>query len=333
MRHYFNEKLPAIRNNLTWKRVLSILLAVGVFSFLGFRAYQGILELSQSKVEFVPAFLIFSFLSQFLGVLLAAAIWSDILSHLDVKTPYRLDLEVFCVSALARKIPGTVWYAVSRLAIYSVEHYPKAPVIIGLAIEAIALALGGTIAFSLSLGMGMVSFPWLDEKIFWVLTPIVILVVSVLGPKIIDLAIKRTKNQELSVGKTSTRQINSFDIFRWLLGEAGVAAFAGGVAYFVLRSILPESSVPYAAVLGAFSLSMAVGPIAMWLPGDIGIKDGFMYLVLITWIPSSFAAVIVLAWRIWLSILEILIGLVAGISLSRKIKLSKDLFNDRNPTL
>lgn len=330
MQQVFREKLFAVKKNLTWKRILSLLLAVSFFSFLGVRAYQGIQELSQAKVEFSPEYLILSFLCQFFGVLLAASVWSDILSKLYVKSSYRLDLEVFCVSALARKIPGTVWYAIGRLAIYSLEGFAKAPVIIGLAIEAIALSLGGAISLSLSLGLGMVSFEWLNENIFWIVTPVLILTVSILGPKVIDFAVKRTQKQNPVIKGTSIHQINFFAILRWLFGEAGVAAFAGGVAYFVLKSILPDSTVPYGAVLGAFSMSMAIGPIAMWLPGDIGIKDGLMYLVLISWIPSSQAAVVVLAWRIWLSIMEIFIGLVAGISISKRIKFSKDMFNDRN---
>jgi len=328
MQRLFGEKSSLIGKRLSWKRLFSILLALSVFSFLGVRAIQGFQELSQSDIDFIPGYLVFSFLCQFFGVLLAAAVWNNILSRINIKTPYRFDLEVFSVSALARKIPGTVWYAIGRLAIYSFEGIEKAPVVIGLAIEAISLALGGAIAFSLSLGMGLISFEWLNAKIFWIATPGLIAIVSILGPKLIDFAIRRTQKRDPPAETKVLPKIRTSDVLVWLSGEAGVAAFAGGVAYFVLRSIIPDSSVPYAAVMGAFSMSMMIGPIAMWLPGDIGIKDGFMYLVLIAWMSSAQAAVIVLAWRIWLSLIEILIGLVAGISLSRKINIREVLIND-----
>jgi hypothetical protein len=330
MQRLFREKLSPIWKGLSWKRLFSLVLAIGVFSFLGIRAIRGFQEISQTSIDFSPGYLVFSFLSQFFGVLLAAAVWSNILSRINVKTSFSFDLEVFSVSALARKIPGTVWYAIGRLAIYSFEGIKKAPVIIGLAIEAIALALGGAIALSLSLGLGLISFEWLNKKIFWVATPGLIAIFSILGPKLIEFAVRRTQKRDPSVKTNVLPQIKTSDVLVWLAGEAGVAAFAGGVAYFVLRSIIPDSSVPYAAVMGAFSMSMVIGPIAMWLPGDIGIKDGFMYLVLIAWMSSSQAAVIVLAWRIWLSLIEILIGLVAGISLSRRINIKEALFNDRN---
>ena len=52
---------------------------------------------------------------------------------------------------------------------------------------------------------------------------------------------------------------------------------------------------------------------------DIGLRDGFMYLFTKPWTDPAFAALATLVVRLWISVFEILFGLVAGRSLSKKL--------------
>lgn len=309
----------ATRDGSRPKVILWLAFSTAVFIYLGLNAYHGVRQLVATGVEFATFFLLLSFACQFVGVLLATAVWGDILQRLGVKSGYWFDLRTFCVSALARKLPGTVWYAVSRLTLYKQTTQPVSRVLLALVIETIVIALGGLVAIGIGISAGF--SPGINQVayLFFVL-PTAIVSVSWIGPTAIRFALARIGTDPLMQNRNRQHvPVDSWDVLRWLLGEASVIALGAGVAFFIIKSISQSAPVSYASVLGAWGVAVALGPIAMWLPSDIGIKDGFMYLVLDPLVGGPLAAVMTLAWRFWVSLLEIVFGVVCGVSLGNTI--------------
>jgi glycosyltransferase 2 family protein len=304
----------------TLVRLIGLLFAVVVFSFLGIRAVQGIRQLAETGVRFTPEYLVLSFACQFIGVLLAAAVWSNILRRLGVASNYFFDLQTFCVSAIARKIPGMVWYAVGRLAIYQTISAPRALVIIALVIESVVIALGGLVTLGISIQTGLVASPGIDQRLLLIGIPLIILAASVITPVLIRKGVEkaRERNQETKI--PDFLPVTFLDTLRWIVAEAGVVVLAAGVPFFLMKSIDSTVGVPFISMLGAISLSVAIGPFAVWLQGDIGLKDGFIYLALSPWTDSPFAALVTLVARLWLSLLEISLGLGFGVALARRLR-------------
>jgi glycosyltransferase 2 family protein len=304
----------------TLVRLIGLLFAVVVFSFLGIRAVQGVRQLAETGVRFTPEYLVLSFACQFIGVLLAAAVWSNILRRLGVASNYFFDLQTFCVSAIARKIPGMVWYAVGRLAIYQTISAPRALVIIALVIESVVIALGGLVTLGISIQTGLVASPGIDQRLLLIGIPLIILAASVITPVLIRKGVEkaRERNQETKI--PDFLPVTFLDTLRWIVAEAGVVVLAAGVPFFLMKSIDSTVGVPFISMLGAISLSVAIGPFAVWLPGDIGLKDGFIYLALSPWTDSPFAALVTLVARLWLSLLEISLGLGFGVALARRLR-------------
>jgi hypothetical protein len=145
-----------------------------------------------------------------------------------------------------------------------------------------------------------------------------VLLACLAAPAVIQLLIRMTQGKSSPIASQSPMKINFLTSFIWLVGEIGVVVLAGGVGYFLVKSIELPDSIPYSSILRAFSLSVALGPISVWLPGDIGLRDGIMYLALKPYTSASIAALITLIYRFWLSALEILFGFVAGVSFKRR---------------
>jgi glycosyltransferase 2 family protein len=304
----------------TLVRLMGLLFAVVVFSFLGIRAVQGVRQLADTGVRFTPEYLVLSFACQLIGVMLAAAVWSNILRRLGVASNYFFDLQTFCVSAIARKIPGMVWYAVGRLAIYQTISAPRALVIIALVIESVVIALGGLVTLGISIQTGLVASPGIDQRLLLIGIPLIILAASVITPVLIRKGVEkaRERNQEIKI--PDFLPVTFLDTLRWVVAEAGVVVLAAGVPFFLMKSIDSTVGVPFISMLGAISLSVAIGPFAVWLPGDIGLKDGFIYLALSPWTDAPFAALVTLVARLWLSLLEISLGLGFGVALARRLR-------------
>jgi hypothetical protein len=308
-----------LSGSISWKRIIAVFITLFVFSYLIYRAYHGVRDIINQGIQFSPIYLLISFTCQMVGVALAAFVWSNIIRKLKVNSSLLFDYEAFCASAVARKIPGTIWYAVGRIYLYNFKYQvSKTTIMIGVLIEAIMISLGGLVALAINIMAGFAQISWLNNPLL-IIAIIIILVgiTSLAGPHVIKYFVKRTGKKQNQQEEVDIPNIRSLDTLKWLLGETIVAFFAAAVGYFVLKSINNDVYVPFTSISGALSLAIAIGPIAMWLPGDIGLKDGFLYLALSSYIGGSQAAVVTLSWRLWVTIMELTLGGLTGFALSR----------------
>ncbi len=117
------------------KKLIGIIITILAMGFLAVRAYQGIRGLALSNFSFSLEFFFVSVLFQIAGVCLAAAVWSSILKRMGVETGYIFDLQVFGLSALGRKIPGVVWFAVGRMFIYEKKGVSKTTILVAISVK------------------------------------------------------------------------------------------------------------------------------------------------------------------------------------------------------
>ena len=301
------------------KYLIGFLLTSVVFGYLLVMAYKGIQQLLKTEIHFDLVFLAISLACQFMGVLLAAGVWDNILRRLDVASGYLFDLQTFCLSTIARKLPGFIWSAVSRVAMYKYESWPAYLVILAVVVESIMLAFGGLVALVIGIFAGAINLPVIINHVLVILViTILILGVGWLGPLAIRFAVKRINKSAKDGEDAQLMKVGFWDILRWLIGETMVIVLGAGVAFFLIKATDANTRVPFAAIVGAWGLAVALGPLTDWLFADLGLKFGIMYLALSPFLGGPMAAVLTLAWRLWVSLLEILFGLVAGITISKK---------------
>ena len=304
------------------KRLLSISLLVTILGFLAYRAFPGILKLLTAKLAIHYEYLILAVFAWIISVLLAVLVWHDIIRRLGATRPnYLFDLQVYAASAVARKIPGTIWYAVGRLAVYQAKGVARRPVILGLAVEMAMFSFSavGTLMIGISIGMPLPT--WLDRNLLWFgILPLTLICVVLVGPRVIQWAI-HFRRGAAALETSQGLVISSLDMLRWFVLEAGVISLGATMTYLILLSFDPASGASFAGLLGAYSLAIALGPLAMWLPGDIGLRDGFIYLALQGQAGGDLAALTTLGFRVMVSALEIGFGLVAAALLSRQLDL------------
>jgi hypothetical protein len=203
---------------------------------------------------------------------------------------------------------------------YKHKSWDTPPVILALIVESIMIALGGLVALAIGLLAGAISVPAINTTGYLILVILVFLLsVNWLGPKVVQFAMKRMKKSNMYGDSEPFIQMGFWDGMRWLLAETVVVALGAGVAFFMIKSTDANIRVPFVSVLGAWGLAVSLGPVAVWLPTDIGLKDGFMYLALSPFVGGPLAAVLTIAWRLWVSLLEILFGLGSAISLRRML--------------
>ena len=313
--------IDQVRNKLTVKRSIALLISVTVFGYLLYRAYQGIGQFQTMALSLDPRFLLLSALMYIPGVLLAAKIWSDILKTLHGKSDYRFDVQVFGISILARKVPGFIWEALSRFALYERRQVPYSVLIVAIVAELTLRSLAGGIAFASAGLLERNGMPWYQEYIplseFMIryLVPLTLLggIIILLGLQsrfqrwFLNFLTSRQRGQ-MAPGSNLLQVMTFRKTLWWVSGYVGVLILSGFHLLFFLQSFENTPSVSYWTVFGGFGLAVALGPLSMWLPGDIGVRDGILYLALRPFLTDPIAAVLVLAIRLWNTLVEMVFG-------------------------
>jgi len=312
------------KNKIPWAKIIrftSFGLLFFVLLYLGYRAYFGLQTLVAEGVEFNFKFLFLSLCCQVFGYFLAAGLWSDIIHQLGVKSDYWFDFLAFSVSAIGRKIPGLVIYAIGRLLIYAAVKVSKTLIAFGIIIEMVIYSISGIICLILSRGIPL-PYSWMNNPL--VLASFALIVAAgfiLFGPKLITFVLKISKQQANVIGLLDTNPLRIGNILRWIIFGIIVTFFSTGAVYFVFRSIEIPTPIPFSPVLASFGLNFLLGPLAVWIPSDIGLRDGIMYFLIKNWTDPSMAALLTLAARVWISFTEIGIGLLSAIFLNKRINL------------
>lgn len=309
-------------------RLVSLFIALLVFLYIGIRAYQGTRKVLAQGIEFSVQSLILSLVCQTVGVLLAVALWRLMLGWVGQEVDFKFHLQAFCISAIAKKIPGTVWYAIGRVFMYDrLIGGGKSQVVAALALEIASMSSAGFIVLGLGVASGQFILTSLYSfeiiAIFLVVVGIILMLLSPIFVRLIHRIVQRKWSVSERIDKN--QPVPPLRSILWVLGEICVVFLGSGASFFAIRAMSIMDHVSYFSVLVAWGGAVALGPLAMWLPSDIGLKDGVMYVILSSQMGGDEAALAVLFWRIWGSILEIVFGLIGILTLgeSRAQLLSK----------
>jgi uncharacterized membrane protein YbhN (UPF0104 family) len=93
-------------------------------------------------------------------------------------------------------------------------------------------------------------------------------------------------------------------LLAWCVREALVLALAGAGLYLVMRALGPVADL--ADALAATGLTLALANLLAWLPASAVLKDASMAALLAPLYGSlGLALVVVVAWRLWLTLVQL----------------------------
>jgi uncharacterized membrane protein YbhN (UPF0104 family) len=290
-----------------------------VLGFLLYRAYGGLIQFIESGAQLQVEYLLVSLVFQILGVLAVSGIWSNILARMGVRLGYFFDFRVYCVSALARKLPGVLWYAVGRMVLYNWRKPRSARIVaLALAIEVVSISLAGALIVIFNLAAGLYDFPIINITWLIILGIVVVLIlVIVFGPRLIQWGAHKLYYRDIESDEAYELSITHIDALKWILGYIFVIAMGAAVIFFLIKAIDVNLDVPYTLLWSVWALTLVIAPIIMWIPSSYLLGDGLLYLALVPITGASTAALITLAWRLWAIILEVSFGVFSGLSLGK----------------
>lgn len=106
------------------------------------------------------------------------------------------------------------------------------------------------------------------------------------------------------------------------LAQLGISILDWTLAGAVLHALLPQGSVPFLALLGAFLASQLLG-LASHVPGGIGVFEGLMVLLLKPFVPSTTVLPALIAYRAIYYLLPLSIALLVLVADELRLRRSQ----------
>ena len=224
---------------------------------------------------------------------LSALGWHLILRSLRVDTDARTSIRTWLLSSLGRYLPGGVWGYVSRITMGVEQGIPAATVGLALYLETLVLCAGaitaGIPAVVLAAGLPI---EWHSVAL------LIVLLTAMMHPR--ALALLRFLPGKIgrafaATTLPSTGQLVLVYFYYVVFWVAYGVVFVGFVA--ALQQLPPGSALPIGASMG---LSFAVGLVAIFAPGGIGVRESVLYLLLVPYLSPAASLLIAVSSRMWI---------------------------------
>ncbi|MDE6030801.1 MAG: flippase-like domain-containing protein [Oscillospiraceae bacterium] len=287
-------------------KALKITFGVLVVVFLAWYFWKNWDEFSEKIMNVNIGIFIVSMLFYFVYKITLASLWHYITKINGCSIKYEKAVTSYLYSILGKYIPGKVFMLAARLTYYKEEDAPLSKVTVCFFIENVCTLLGAAMLFIVSLFF----FPnELLENYKWLTLLLITAFFVCIHPKIINFVLRLIgkifkKNLEIPMKYSQMLKVVLLFIGNWLIV---------GFGFFILtKSIYPAvewSQLLYCA--GIWGVSAIMGILAIFAPSGLGVREGIIVAGLMLIMPQSDAMVISVVSRLWQTIPELLLVVMA----------------------
>lgn len=234
------------------------------------------------------------------ALVLAALTWYLIIRRLSGTTDVRIHLRVYCITNLARRLPGALWHVVGRAVLYEQAGLPKTITLLASGVEQALIVFSGILVYLVSLavtsGIAQVNVTWLIITVFVGLLTV--------HPRLIGAMLRR-------LGRQETLPVRYRDIAVWLVLYIITWMVGGYMAIILVGSNQSLSLVEQVEIIGAWSLSGSVTSLVTFLPAGLGLREVSLVVLLGPSIGWPFATFVAVMLRLLITLFEIIWGAIA----------------------
>lgn len=282
---------------------LGTLLFVLVNGYILYKLWQerqAFFDLDWSQIDL--RWLGVAFVIQTIGLGVAVLGWQMVLRQAGYPLPFRQHLKIYTLALLARRVPGIGWDILGRVYLYR-QHGVRELLVSVVAVgEFVTLGLAGAIVLLLTASLPGTPLPDLPVPL---LVGALVLFLALVPTPLFQRLLHR-----LSPAGEEQLHLHWYHLYLWL-GISTAVVLIGGICLFCIASAFSgpvwAALIPLIQTWGAF---MAVGILLIWLPGGQAITLGMLMVALTTMMPTPEAVLLLVAWRLWLMLIELTWGLL-----------------------
>lgn len=306
-----SEALPSSGVRRTSNRLRQVGLALGTVglsvAILGRIIYQQWDVLVNYPWQFRPLPILASFGVYTLALFLVVWVWGDMMRKLGYPFGFWKHFRYLCMTNLAKRLPGTVWYIAGRAQFYKDDGVPRRITSLISGVEMAVTIISG-IVVGVIFGIPIFSRYQIS---FWGISIILVGCIIFLQPRFLGFVMQRLGADISAFGYR--------DLLLWVGSYLFVWVGGGGVLFFICRIFVDVGFSSLGYIIGSWSLVGLLGFVFFFSPSNLGVAElGFSFL-LSTIMTSSIAIFVALGVRILLLVYEIVWVIVAILLKKRRI--------------
>jgi glycosyltransferase 2 family protein len=230
-------------------------------------------------------------------------VWHSLMRRLAGPTApdWRANFAIYYTTTLAKRIPGTVWYAAGRVWLYEQVGVGMSLTLVALVLESAVLFLAGVLFLLM-----LLPFAWawpgvaalsLSSLPAWLPPALVGLVLALLWPGVLEWGINLVRRR---LGRETLRlQVSYRDLLAWTALNLGVW-LAAGVGFFgVVNVVYPVPLSDLGLMLLIGTLAVLFGLVSFVVPVLPVVKEATIAALLALYMPLAVALVVAIIYRLW----------------------------------
>jgi hypothetical protein len=233
--------------------------------------------------------------------------WTLLMRVLKAKSTWRQDAKFFFYSWMARRLPTPAPYLASRVLLYEEIGVPKRLTSLGLLWENVLLIASGAV-------LALLLFPITPLMRNHLLqTPVILAAVASFVVVIFPSILGRITNRALTwLGKERLPFfVNQAAASMLVIVYVSVWSMGGLLLFLLIRSVYTIEWSSFPLVLQSWVLSGLVSYITFFAPLGLGVRELTLAYLLALIIPLPVAIVVTILARLWITINELLLSLIA----------------------
>ncbi len=285
-----------------WTQGLILLAAVALYSLLILRVVRSWDTEALRDIQIWLPGIVFASLTQIVGYLLFVGLWARLFNWLNYPLHFFKHLKVYAYSGLANKLPGFFWSVATKIYLYGRYGVARSATAVNIGLELLMMSVAASV---LTLAVSMLSSRHEAFLPLWVSSSALLLCLAGSHPRVLQLLLRRLPNQNLAA---------SFERLRWsqvllsISGYAMVILLGGTCLFGVMSAVVGFDPGLYLLAVQTWALTMLWSTLLAWLPADFGLRQGPFLVMLTAVFPGSLVVVLLLAWRLWFNVMELLWG-------------------------
>lgn len=245
------------------------------------------------------------------GLFGSLMVWRELLADLGSRLSVPEAWRIMFIGQLAKYIPGSIWPVLAQAELGADRGIPRSR-------SALSVLLSYAVMTTSGLVVAAVTLPFATAatvaQYFWVVFLIPIGIV-LLSPPVLNrllrlvLRLSRRPALEQGVSFRGLARTMAWAVFGWL--------FNGLEVYVLMRQLAGDRQGTLLVSIGAYSLSWAVGFLAVFAPAGTGVREAVMVAVLHVRTTTAIALVIALVTRATAVLCDAVTGAAAAALVGR----------------
>lgn len=230
--------------------------------------------------------------------------WRRISRAMGSHVGFWKDVEIYSFSTVIRRLPGVVWQLAGRTLMYHQVQTGLAVPVWGSLWEIVAQLSSGML---LTVLMFVLS-PQLRDRFssgVWGLGLLIPIGWLLLRPYDVASVVKRIVPKLAGGFSLSWRDVSAWTglyILSWILG--------GAILYFLICAISPQTGMLFGVCVGLVAISGVLALLVMFIPGELGIREISLVLLLQLYVQSPVAVASAVMFRLWILVGEALVAIL-----------------------